>query len=181
MDQQRTYFTRIFDHLSKGLFLYPNSHQSSLFQQHRYLQQHADAFAQTILPLGFQLETGDAYFFLSRPHKPIVWEDRRTRIFRLLDIVDFCYSYNPAWETEQTVSLPDMVAACKQRPELARKLGEVRLAQEISSREAKLQQIFRFLVRGTFAECLDEEEGRYWISPAFAYLDHMFQALYLQI
>lgn len=181
MDQHKAFFTPIFDHLSKGLFLYADSRQANHYQYYQYLHNHRDTFARQIVPLGFRLEEGTDYYYLSRPGKPIIWEDRKTRIFRLLDIVDFCYTYNPAWETGTEIAIQKLEEACQRSPVLSRKLQQLSLSLESKDTGNKLQQMFRLLERGGFAECLDESKGLYWISPAYAYLDQMFQALYIQI
>lgn len=181
MDQQQAFFSRIFDHLSKGLFLYAGSHRPQLYQQYVYVKAHEAAFEQALYPLGFQLEKGKDYYYLSRPHKPIIWEDRKTRIFRLLDIVDFFYAYDPAWGPGKQLREADLVAACASNPVLSHKLKQLRLPHTSEASAQKLPQMLKWLEKGGFAECLDEAQGHYWMSPAYRYLDQMFQALYLQI
>lgn len=166
---------QIFEWLSKGQFL--NSHSANE-EQERYfslLEMHFEAYHSYFRQIGFELEKGKNYFYLSRKESKSGLEDKLQKLSRYIDILDFCLDVDPLFGTGSRLKLEAWSSKIAEDILLRRKLKKLESRGDNISE--KLKRILDLMAKDVFLEIENEQEKIYRVLPAIEYLKNLIHQI----
>lgn len=165
----------IFDWLSKGQFL--NSHSANEDQERYYsvLEEHFERYHSYFKQIGFELEKGKNYFYLSRKEAKSNLEDKLQKLSRYIDILDFCLDVDPFFGTGSRLKLEGWGVKISEDILLKRKLRK--LESRGDHETEKLKRILDLMCKDVFLEVENEQEKIYRVLPAIQYLKNLIEQI----
>jgi hypothetical protein len=112
----------IFARLCRGQLISANSSDPVHAAWYQVLAQHEATLRDYFAPLGFDLEQGPGYYYLSRSEPRSTLEDKVERLSRLIQWVSWLKHHDPSLGPGHRLVLDNLVEQVRQRPELARRL-----------------------------------------------------------
>ena len=166
---------QIFEWLSKGQFL--NSHSANEVQERYFslLEKHFEAYHTFFQQIGFELEKGKNYFYLSRKESKAGLEDKLQKLSRYIDIFDFFLEVDPLFGTGSRLKLEAWSAKIAEDILLKRKLKKLEARGENISE--KLKRVLDLMTRDVFLELENEQEKMYRVLPAIEYLKNLIDQI----
>lgn len=166
---------KIFEWLSKGLFI--NSHSANLEQEDLYkvIEKHFEVLKAYFSPLGFQLEKGEKYFYLSRRESKSNLEDKLVKLSKYIDSIDFLMSYDPYFGVGTRVNIEGIVQACKEDILLRRKFQKLDFRGE--NLFDKIKRMLDMMTKEHFLDVEDESQKSYRVLHAFHYLEDIILSI----
>jgi len=166
---------QIFEWLSKGQFL--NS-QTANEEQERYfwmLDEYFEAYHSYFRQIGFELERGKNFFYLSRKETKSNLEDKLQKLSRYIDILDFLLDVDPLFGVGSRLKLEQWTVKISEDVLLKRKLRKL---ESRGDKEAeKLKRILDLLCKDVFLELENEQEKIYRVLPAIEYLKQLIDQI----
>lgn len=166
---------QIFEWLSKGQFL--NSHSTNEDQEryYRVLEEHIEAYRNYFQQIGFELEGGKNYFYLSRKESKSSLEDKLQKLSRYINILEFCLDVDPLFGRGSRLKLEVWSAKISEDILLKRKLKKLEARGE--NEYEKLRRILDLMCKDGFLEIENEQEKIYRVLAAIQYLQNLIDQI----
>lgn len=166
---------KIFEWLSKGLFI--NSHSANPEQEelYRVIDIHFEELETYFQHIDLQLERGEKYFYLSRIEGKSLLEDKLLKLYRYLNIVDFFTYYDASFGVGSRFTLNDIVEKCKEDILLRRKLQQLDLRGDTTFDKTK--KLSDMMLKEHFFDLENESKHSYRVLHAFNYLEALIQSI----
>ena len=161
---------RIYELLSKGVFLSNDS--TDLEMKHLYddVEENFSDYEVYFLELGLRLEAGDGYFYFSRFQEGKLNIEQKLQSFAIwVDILDFLKTYDIAFSTGFQFRSTHILERINLDVELRDKARK--LFRKQNTNQEIVDKLIGELTGMGFAENISEEDGTYKITAAFRYAE----------
>lgn len=176
-----TLLTQIFDYLRNGHILSEDSNEELHKSMFRYLddKEHFEKARTYFEVLGIELESGEGYFYFSRPNQPISSIEKKIKTaYKWIDILDFFRTYDNTFGVGTTFEPAEIKIACNENIVLKEKLERVSGKSKGTPIE-HIKSIANDLVKHDFAIPLFGGE-RYQVLSAIRYLDRLINLIHIR-
>ena len=167
----------IFARLSRGHFISANSSDPEQADCYGVISQHEATLRDYFAPLGFTLEQGPGYYYLGREEPRSTVEDKIERLARLIERVSWLKHYQASLGPGQRLSIPALLEALSQRPDLQRRLRKLPLKGSHHSDQERLLALLRSFERESFAEQIQDQPPTFRVLASFHYLEALILAI----
>jgi len=167
----------IFARLCRGHFISANSSDPEQADWYGVISQHEATLGAYFAPLGFTLEQGPGYFYLTRNESRSTIEDKIERFARLIERVSWLKHYDPNLGPGHRLSLPALSEALQQRTDLSRRLRKLPLKGSHNSDQERLLALLRSFERESFAEQIQDQPPTFRVLASFHYLEALILAI----
>lgn len=163
---------RIYELLSKGVFLSNDSTDLEMKQLYGDVEENFSDYEAYFLELGLRLEAGDGYFYFSRTQEGKLSIEQKLQSFAIwVDILDFLKTYDIAFSTGfqfRSTHILERISLDVELRDKARKL----FRKQNTNQEIVDKLIVELTGMG-FAENINEEDGTYKVTAAFRYAEEL--------
>ena len=165
------YLKQVYDRLIRGNFISRDSLSEAQRQMYRDIDECSPEYADFFESIGFILEEGDAYYYLSRTESRTDLAKKLERYGHWIDVLDFLKAWEPAFNPGYRFRLSRLQHAIDIDIELKEKVGTLYENKERPSEIAA--RLIDELNRAGFVETIDESAEEYQVTNAFLYLEEI--------
>lgn len=171
----------IFDHLSNGHFV--NSNSINQVQRELYTvlegQENLEILSNYFKHIGFQLETGDGYFYFSREEDRAGMERKINAAFQWIDILDFFTTFHNGFAPGLRFYTTEIVEQVRVNGLLRTKLQDMNTRSASPSSKEQIDSLLKKMEREGFIEKVDEFDDAWKVTAALHYLQQLIMAIEL--
>lgn len=167
---------QIYERLIKGGFITVDSIDIDIRHLYNDIEQNEDDYASYFKELGFNLESGEGYYYFSRLNESKQTIEQKLQSFgQWVDILDFLKTFNISFTTGfqfRTTQLLEQINLDVELQEKSRKLfRKQKNYQEI------VEKLMEELTRMGYAERINEQDDTYKITSAFRYAEELMNLI----
>ena len=168
--------SEIFKILSKGQFISSNSYDKTISTFYNVLddEQNFENLSEYFLNINFILESGDGYFYFSRPEKnKIDLENKIDTAFRWIDYVDFFKTFDNSFGAGYRFTPSEILVRIKTDAELEAKLESLKKHTGKDNHKDILDKALDKLISDSFVELENPITHQYKVLTSFKYLEQL--------
>jgi len=163
----------IFEILSKGQFICSLGKHSHLYDL-LCIEDNFKALSEYFHLIGFELESGNGYFYFSRINETNTdITEKLLQFERYLDILDFFAGLDNKIRVGDTFTPAKIAEECTDNPVLRLKLKNISSNKRDDNIINIIRNIAEKLEKESFIEKIDEDEERYKVLDSFQYLEQI--------
>jgi hypothetical protein len=168
----------VFEVLSRGGFICSNSVRPGARDLYRYVEEREEGLAGTFSEVGYQLETGNNYYYFSRPAEDQQSRERKvTRALRWLDILAFFTTYRKDLCRGARITPHEIAAQLEINSALKDQLTGLRRGAVSKNHAEQLDALFMELRREGFIELENETTQTWKLLDAWDYMEQLVMAV----
>ena len=171
----------IFDYLSKGHFINSNSIDQVQRELYSVLedQENLDILSNYFKQIGFQLESGDGFFYFSREEDRAGMERKINAAFKWIDIMDFITTFHSGFAPGLRFYTTDLVEQVRVNGLLRTKLQDMNTRSASPSSKEQIGTLLKKMEREGFIEKVDEFDDAWKVTAALNDLQQLIMAIEL--
>ena len=181
MNQLPKQTAKIFETLSRGIFISSNSNESETHELYDVIDKNFDPLYDYFISINFNLERGNEYFYFSRPENKADIERKLEQTYKWIDILDFFKAYNSAFGPGAKLSPTAIVEQCKVNAELKAKLEGLRKYTGEDSLTQRMRKLMELLKKDGFVELESELLETWKVLSSIHYLENLIQLINIPI
>ena len=173
---------RIFELLSKGQFICSNSTDDEIKKLYNIIEDtnNFDDLYDYFLQINFILEKGDEYFYFSRQEGKASLENKISRAYQWIDLVDFFKTYDNSFGSGTRISPHDILVRLNTDIELEEKLTSLKkYAGDKDNYSEIIGRLFELMEKDTFLELDNPISNTYKVLSSFKYLEELILTINL--
>lgn len=171
----------IFDWLSKGNFVSANAVNSDTRHYYKIIEEHFEDLQSLYQQVGFSLEAGNNYFYLSKINEPRpTIETKLEKARRWIDFMAFFTTFNQGFTRGFRFSPQDILREVELNLDLKEQLEKTMQQNKKTDnyREA-LDEILKQMSNEGFIELENSLSQTYKVLDAYHYLEQMVRAIFI--
>ena len=169
---------KIFEYLQKGLMLSSNSLDDELRTMYLIVEDNYDELYDYFMHINYQLERGNEYFYFSRIEPKASLEQKLSKAYFWIDILDFFKEYDVTFASGTRFSLDVMNTEVSVNIVLQTKLDSIKKHfSGVEFRFEILQKIIDRLRKEGFIEVEDLESKSYKVMTSWNYLEQLIDSI----
>lgn len=172
------YLKPVYDRLIRGNFVSRDSLSETQRQMYRDIDECNSEYADFFESIGFTLEEGNAYYYLSRTESRTELTKKLERYSHWIDVLDFLKAWEPVFSPGYRFKLSRLQHAIDIDIELKEKVGTLYTGTERPSEIAT--KLIDELNRSGFIETIDDTTEEYQVTNAFLYLEEIVGMLTIE-
>lgn len=169
----------VFDILSTGKFICESSLDRKIKSLYAICEQNEEYLADYFENLGYILEKGNGYFFLSKEGTPSTeYYDKKLKNFLyMIKLVEFMLVYDNTFGVGSKVSDKAMALSLEKNLSLKERLTQIKRSEGKVSDVEACKSIMKEFVKMGYAEVENEFSGLYKIVDSYAYLENFIDSI----
>lgn len=165
------YERQVFESLSKGQFISSDSIVDSQRHIYKDVEDNFEEYRDYFSRIGFQLESGDGYFYFSRRESKTQLSEKLSRFSHWLDIIDLLKAWEPVFGPGFSFTKAQLLVKMDSDIELRDK---AKVIYDKKDRYAEVvDRIFDEMCRMGYIEKIDDSAQRYMVVNAYRYLEEL--------
>lgn len=176
------YTAEIFDVLRRGLFICSNSPDEHISKLYRVLEDPStfDALRNYFMQIDYVLEQGNEYFYFSRSEQKADLERKLENAFAWIDYLDFCKSFDTAFDVGFRFTPADIVNQLKNNADLKSKLENLsKLGLDKKNYSERVKKVIDKLEKDNFVALENEMSETYKVLTSFNYLKEIIDIIHI--
>ena len=167
----------VFEHLSRGKFLCENSPIRKERQLFEACSSEYDTFFAYFEEIGFSLERGNEYFYFSKTFTNKTIEEKITKVYEYIDLVELMQEYSQSFGVGFRVSISELESSAKANVTLKQSIQKIRTSTKNMTLHQQCARVLEQFSRGGFMALESEHEQRYKVLSSFEYLQTFLNAI----
>lgn len=168
----------VFEVLSRGGFICSNSVKPDMRDLYQYVEEHEEQLDSSFAEVGYRLETGNNYYYFSRPGEDQQSKERKIeKALRWLDILAFFTTYRKDLCRGARITPHEIAAQLEINSSLKDQLAGIRRGSSDKNHAEQIDVLFRKLKSEGFIE-LENETTQIWkLLDAWDYMEQLVMAV----
>ena len=176
MDKTRT--SEIFDILSKGQFISSNAVDENKRYIYQYLEENTDELSIKYEEIGFQLNSGNNYYYFSKPKESNQGvENKVEKALRWLNILAFFTTFRKDLCRGARFSAYDILPQIETNLSLKEQLNELQKRSNEKPHHEKLHDLLKEMQKEGFIDLENEMEQKWKVLDAWEYMESLVMAV----
>ena len=171
----------IFDWLSKGNFISANAVNSDIKHYYNIIEEHFEDLQVLYQQVGFSLESGNNYFYLSKINEPRqTIETKLEKARRWIDLMAFFTTFNQGFTRGFRFSPQDILREVELNIDLKEQLEKtMQQNKKADNYRDALDEILKQMSSEGFIELENSLSQTYKVLDAYHYLEQMVRAIFI--
>lgn len=176
---KRTKTAEIFDILSKGQFISSNAVDEDRRYTYKYLEENRDKLSQKYEEIGFQLNSGNNFFYFSKSNENNQGiENKIEKALRWLNILAFFTTYRKDLCRGARLYAYDILPKIELNPSLKEQLNDLQKRNGgQKTHHDKLNDLLKEMQKEGFIDLENEIEQEWRVLDAWEYMENLVMAV----
>ena len=168
----------VFEVLSRGGFICSNAVTPGTRDLYRYVEEHEEQLRIAFSEVGYHLETGNNYYYFSRPAEDQQSKERKiTKALRWLDILAFFTTYRKDLCRGARITPHEIVAQLEVNSSLKDQLAGIQRGGADRNYMEQITTLFKMLKSEGFIELENETTQTWKLLDAWDYMEQLVMAV----
>ena len=168
----RTNTQRIYELMSRGTFISVDSADPEIKHLYDDIVDNQADYETYFIELGLRLESGDGYFYFSRPDESRITIEQKLQSFAYwVDILDFLKTFDISFSSGTQFRPATIIEDVTLNVDLREKAKK--LYRKQTTNQEIITKLVDDLVGMGFAELINEQDGTYKVTSAFHYAEEL--------
>lgn len=160
----------IFEKLSKGQFISRNTPVGPAQDLYGLLKSHATEYTAYFRVIGFELEHGKDYYYLTKSETKSQTEDKIEKLYRYIDGLEVLFTLNPDLQIGKTFTPQDYQETLQTDLSIKKKLLTMAVKGSFEEPIERLKAFCKLLEKDSFFFLQSEIPEEYLVLDSFQYL-----------
>jgi hypothetical protein len=168
----------VFEVLSRGGFICSNAVKPGVRDLYQYVEEHEERLAHAFAEVGYQLETGNNYYYFSRSSEDAQSKERKiTKALRWLDLLAFFTTYRKDLCRGARITPHEIAGQLEINSSLKDQLAGLRRGSADKNHMEQVDALFAELRREGFIELENETTQTWKLLDAWDYMEQLVMAV----
>jgi hypothetical protein len=168
----------VFEVLSRGGFICSNAVRPGARDLYRYVEEREEKLTSAFAEVGYQLETGNNYYYFSRPAEDPQGKERKiTKALRWLDVLAFFTTYRKDLCRGARITPHEIAAQLEINSSLKDQLAELQRGGSDRNHAEQIDALFKKLKNEGFIELENETTQTWKLLDAWDYMEQLVMAV----